>query len=46
VHVKAMTDMLFATVRETLYELLGDAKSLGARPGISSTLHTWSQTLV
>jgi hypothetical protein len=41
-----MTDILFATVRETLYELLGDAKYLGARPGIIATLHTWSQTLV
>jgi Putative transposase len=27
-------------------ELLGDAKYLGARPGIIATLHTWSQTLL
>jgi hypothetical protein len=33
-------------VRETRDELLGDAKSFGARPGIIATLHTWSQTLV
>jgi hypothetical protein len=46
VNVKAMTDILFGTVRETLYELMGDGKYLGARPGIIATLHTWSQTLV
>jgi hypothetical protein len=46
VNVKPMTNLLFATVRETLYELLGDAKYLGAQPGIIATLHTWSQTLV
>jgi hypothetical protein len=46
VNVKPMTDLLFATVRETLYELLGDAKYLGAQPRIIATLHTWSQTLV
>jgi hypothetical protein len=46
VNVRVMTELLFATVRETLYELLGDAKYLGARPGLIATLHTWSQTLV
>jgi Putative transposase/Transposase zinc-binding domain len=46
VNVKVMTELLFATVRGTLYELLGDAKYLGARPGLIATLHTWSQTLV
>jgi hypothetical protein len=46
VNVKPMTDLLFATVRETLSELLDDAKYLGARPGVIATLHTWSQTLV
>jgi hypothetical protein len=45
-NVRAMTPLLFATVRETLYELLGDAKYLGAQPGILAALHTWSQTLV
>jgi Putative transposase/Transposase zinc-binding domain len=41
-----MIALLFATVRATLYELLGDEKYLGARPGMMAALHTWSQTLV
>jgi Putative transposase/Transposase zinc-binding domain len=46
VNVRPMTDLFFATVHETLCELLGDAQYLGARPGIIAALHTWSQTLV
>jgi hypothetical protein len=46
VKVKPMTDLWFATGRETRSELLGEAKYLGARPGIIATLHIWSQTLV
>jgi len=45
-NVRAMPQLLFATVRATLCELLGDAKYLGATPGIIATRHTWSQTLV
>jgi Putative transposase/Transposase zinc-binding domain len=45
-NVRAMTNLLFATVHETLDELLGDAKYLGACPGLLAALHTWSQTLV
>jgi len=45
-NVKPMTELLFATVRETLCELLGDTNYLGAEPGIIAALHTWSQTLV
>jgi hypothetical protein len=45
-NVRAMTTLLFATVRETLCELLRDVKYLGAQPGIIAALHTWSQTLV
>src|SRR5882724_7560733 len=45
-NVTALTPLLFATVRETLGELLGDAKYLGAQPGMIAALHTWSQTLV
>lgn len=41
----AMTHLLFATVRETLCELLRDGKYLGAQAGIIAALHTWSQTL-
>lgn len=46
VNRKPMTALLFATVRATLFELLADAKYLGARPGVMAALHTWSQTLV
>jgi hypothetical protein len=45
-NVAVMTQLLFASVHDTLCELLGDAKYLGAKPGIIATLHTWSQTLV
>jgi hypothetical protein len=45
-NVRAMTNLVFATVHETLDELLGDAKYLGACPGVIAALHTWSQTLV
>lgn len=41
----AFADLLFAVVKETLIELLGDPKYLGARPGILAALHTWNQTL-
>jgi hypothetical protein len=45
-NVGVMTNLLFASVRDTLLELLGDAQYLGAKPGIIATLHTWSQTLI
>ena len=45
-NVKPMTDILFTTVRDTLFELFDDDKYLGARPGIIASLHTWSQTLI
>jgi hypothetical protein len=45
-NVRVMTTLLLATVHETLADLLGDAKYLGACPGIIAALHTWSQTLV
>jgi hypothetical protein len=45
-NVRAMTNLLFATVHETLDDLLGDAQYLGACPGLIAALHTWSQTLV
>lgn len=44
-NVGVMSRRLLASVHETLCELLGDAKYLGATPGIVATLHTWSQTL-
>lgn len=45
-NVEAMSQLLFASVHETLRELLGDGKYLGAKPGIIATLHTWTQTLL
>jgi hypothetical protein len=41
----ALTEVLFGSVRETLLTLLGDAKWLGATPGILAALHTWGRTL-
>ena len=45
-NVDVMSRLLFASVHDTLLELLGDAKYLGARPGSIATLHTWTQTLL
>jgi len=43
-NVAVMTPLLCASVHDTLVTLLGDPKSLGAKPGIIATLHTWTQT--
>jgi hypothetical protein len=45
-NVPVMSTLLFQAARDTLVELLADAKYLGAQPGIMAALHTWSQTLV
>src|SRR5262249_22750794 len=45
-HVAVMSALLLQAVRDTLRTLLAAPKSLGAQPGISAALHTWSQTLV
>jgi hypothetical protein len=45
-NVAVMSRLLFSSVHDTLVELLGDGKYLGAKPGIIATLHTWSQTLL
>jgi len=45
-NVAVMTQLLFASVHDTLVTLLGDPKYLGAKPGIIATLHTWTQTLL
>jgi hypothetical protein len=45
-NVRSMTNLLFATVWQTVCELLRDEKYLGAQPGLIAALHTWSQTLV
>jgi hypothetical protein len=41
----AMAKLLFGAVRETLVELLADAKYLGATPAFLSALHTWGRSL-
>ena len=43
---EVMTRILFKSARDTLFELLGDKKYLGAEPGIIASLHTWSKTLL
>jgi hypothetical protein len=45
-NVRPMTHLWFATVWQTLGDLLTDANDLGARPGLIAARHTWSQTLV
>jgi len=38
--------LMFKAVSETLLELCADKKYLGATPGITTVLHTWSQNLM
>ncbi len=42
---RAMAKLLFGAVRETLAELLGDEKYLGATPAYLAALHTWGRSL-
>lgn len=39
------SQLLFDAVRQTLLELMADARHLGALPGLLMTLHTWGRTL-
>lgn len=39
-------DLLFKSAAKTLLEIAADAKHLGAKIGVLSVLHTWSQTLL
>lgn len=41
----AMAKLLFGAVRDTLGELLGDEKYLGATPAYLAALHTWGRSL-
>jgi hypothetical protein len=41
----AMIDALFAAARDTLLELLDDARHLGAQAGMQLALHTWTRAL-
>jgi hypothetical protein len=45
-NVPLMTTLLLQAVRETLCTLLADPQYLGAQPGLTVALHTWSQTLL
>ena len=45
-NVAVMATLLFASVRDTVLELLGNEAYLGAKPGSMATLPTWSQTLI
>jgi hypothetical protein len=45
-NVRELATLLFRAAWDTLSELLGDAKYLGATPGMIAALHTWGQTLV
>jgi len=38
-------DQMFQAARDTLFELLGDDRYLGAQPGVIMALHTWGRTL-
>jgi len=40
-----MAKLLFGAVRETLMELLGDPRYLGATPAFLAALHTWGRSL-
>jgi Putative transposase. len=40
-----MMQLFFGAVRETLMELLGDKRYLGAEPGFILALHTWGRSL-
>lgn len=44
-NVRWFSDTFFQIVSETLLELLGDERHLGALPGLVLSLHTWGRTL-
>jgi hypothetical protein len=44
-HQETMYKLFFKAASETLLELCGDKKFLGAKPGITAILHTWGQNL-
>ena len=45
-NTRLMTQILFTCSRDALFELLGDEKYMGAKPGIIASLHTWTKTLL
>jgi hypothetical protein len=42
---RLLIEILFHSARDTLFELLGDNRHLGALPGMVISLHTWGRTL-
>lgn len=44
-HPKELYDLLFRSVRDTLFAFAVDPKHLGAEIGFIAVLHTWGQTL-
>ena len=42
---RVFTNLLFAAAWESLKELLGDEKYLGALPGVLASFHSWTQTI-
>jgi hypothetical protein len=42
---EVFADALFHAARQTLFELLGQARHLGAHPGLLLALHTWGSAL-
>jgi Putative transposase/Transposase zinc-binding domain len=42
---KLLTELLFRSVRWSLFRMLGDERYLDATPGILAVLHTWGRTL-
>ena len=42
---RALTNLLFEVASDVLLTLLADERHMGARPGITATLHTWGQSL-
>ena len=45
-NVKAMTQIFFTCSRDTLFDLLGDEKYMGGKPGIVASFQTWTKTLL
>lgn len=44
-NTRLLIEILFHSARDTLLELLGDHRYLGATPGVMMSLHTWGRTL-
>lgn len=44
-NTRVMSEILFRSARDTLFELLGDERYLGAKVGVMMALHTWGRTL-